>query len=253
MSSRLTAYRRDNVSSVGARRCLALSLNCLLAGLLALSIVASHAAKPKPKPNPKPPQTLQFELVSTRGNPPRTTVQRVFIKDNLRRVELVGLKHVRIFDGEAITEWGIGQKEAMRFPVAKGRGLPILVTDAPGFWKDAKKVGTEELQGRRCDVYDYQPAIPPPPPNMPAPQPPMVRVWVWTEHKLALKTVASRPGQPEGTMEVRKLVVGKPIPDGYFKLPKWVTVKKAPMPPVGAPVAPPPGLPPGPPPPPPPH
>ena len=216
-------------------------LAVLIGTVLAISTSALAVAT-KAKPKPKPVPTIQFELATTfAGNPPREMIRRVYIKGSKRRIEsaMQKVKMVQLLINDSVVHWQVGQKEAMRFRLAKGRGLPLLPTDLPDFWKNAKKTGSEKLNSKDCDVYSYQPTIPGGPPGVPAFTAPTIKVWVWRERKLAIKTMTEDTGQPARTTEVRKLVVDKPLQDSLFQLPKGVKIKDAPEPPVSSPPPPP--------------
>lgn len=103
----------------------------------------------------------------------------------------------------------------------------------------AKKIGKERIEGKLCDVYEFKIVRS----RGGRPRPPVtVRVWLWRAKRFPLREertgvmeeIVKFSGKGKGNryvkrrvpftiiVEYKKVVIGKPIPDEVFALPKGI-------------------------------
>ena len=209
---------------------------------LSLSAGAALAATGKIETAKKPPLTMQFEAVTKHlaATKPFESKQKVFVKGDKRRIEMLpspgaplSTKSFSITTGKATVWWREGDKTALRTQMPRLRSW-LFLNDRPDLKQRAKKVGSEKLNGMQCDVYLLQPRGPQPP-GQPGPRGPWGqrsprKIWIWTKYGLVVKQVTmGQDKKPLVVSEARNIVVGKPLADSLFQVPKGITVKDAPQ------------------------
>ncbi len=148
---------------------------------------------------------------------PQTKV--VKIKDNKVRMEMESRygKAITIIDGKTIYSYVPSKNKAVKLKSNASYGMEVLA-DYKAYLRrlDAKIVGSQTIDARQCDIYEYtDPRI-----KMPS------KVWLWKEKGFPIKVETQ---VPDGTVTtvMSDVEVGVPIDDSLFVLPPGVEIVEA--------------------------
>jgi outer membrane lipoprotein-sorting protein len=131
-------------------------------------------------------------------------------------------------------KWGPGVESMYSSVLASD-----VVAESARQRKHAKKIGSEAVDGKPCDIYAYKSSVT----FMGSTVTSDVKEWTWTSEKFPLKTVAKTPKHQmkivfmttdvpasESTNVIKDLVFDGPIDEGLFTLPAGTKVETMDMP-----------------------
>ena len=144
---------------------------------------------------------------------------RVFIRGNSMRMETQkdGIKHIIISDGSSTYLYTPSNNTAIRYEAATAASAmntpdtssPEILRDTSGYLKkmNAKKTGSEKIDGKMCDVYridDIDTGT-------------IHTLWLWNNEFPLMQSFANEEGLT--TVMTKNLKTGLDIPDSHFALP----------------------------------
>jgi len=196
-------------------------------------------------------KTASWTSVSTtkeEGGKTTTSEGKMWISGNKYRMESRDKQNnktmVMIDDGQVMYMYDPAEKKAFVW----GPGVEAmfgsmlnsdLVAESARQRKTARKVGSEVVDGKACDIYAYQSKIT----VMKNPVTSDVKEWLWKAEQFPIKTVVNTPKHKmkimimsmdvpasETTNEIKNLVLDKPVDESLFSLPAGTQVETMDMP-----------------------
>jgi len=174
--------------------------------------------------------TISFEQeMTSAGNVPKL-LQKIWIKDNKMRMEVINpydTAQKAIYITKEDGMYNYIPKQNLAVKVSNNGEQKDYIRNLKDFLKflkgkDAVKIGNDVINGKSCDIYEYTESA-----NTTSNMDTKFKVWVWREKKFPLKMEVS--SQIESfSMLNKNIVMNKPISDNNFELPKDAKIMVAP-------------------------
>jgi outer membrane lipoprotein-sorting protein len=139
-------------------------------------------------------------------------------KENKVRWDMVmARQHISsLYDGQRAYTILLDRGIALEIPPSQMR----ITKGLPEYLKyEGRQVGTEEIEGKMTDIYEYER------PAQPSGRPPgsadRVKDWIWRGKEFPLKTVVTSE-QGRNTTVVHNIVINAAVSDSLFQLPKAI-------------------------------